>query len=156
MVAAQKPHRARLYVWDADGRTAPQPISDEGTFGRPSVSPDGAWVAAGREGSPPSLYPTAGGAPRTVPGSGPDDRALGWSADGKWLFVRHLTNTRTVALIERLEVATGRRSRWKEVRPSERVGLFDISDVLITPDGRGHAYSFASALGTLYLVEGLK
>ena len=156
MVAGPEAQRTRLYVWDADGRTVPQPISDDAEFEQPGVSPDGAWVTAARAGAPLSLYSTAGGKARLVPGGDPDDRPLCWSTDGKWLFVRHRTGTRTVATIERVEVATGRRSRWTELRPAEGAGLLDINAVVMTPDGRSYAYSFGSALGTLYVVEGLK
>ena len=155
VVAGQERQRARLYVWDTETKAAPQPISDEGAFGHPDVSPDGNWVTAAREGVPLSIYPIAGGTPRTLPGGQTDDRPLGWSTEGKWLFVRRRGDEGRVAIIERLEVATGRRSRWKELRPMES-GVFGINGVVITPDGSGYAYTFSSALGTLYLVEGLK
>jgi Tol biopolymer transport system component len=144
-----------LFVWDTESGAAPQPISDEGTFGHPSVSPDGNWVTAAREGVPLSIYPIAGGTPRTLPGGQTDDRPLRWSTDGKWLFVRRGPDAGTVANIERVEVATGQRSRWKELRPAVG-GVFGMNHVAITADGRGYAYTFSSALGTLYLVEGLK
>jgi hypothetical protein len=70
--------------------------------------------------------------------------------------VRRWSDARTVATIERLEVATGRRSRWKELQPTEAAGLIEILRVVITPDGAGYAYTVGSRLGTLYLVEGLK
>jgi hypothetical protein len=155
VVAGQEAQRSRLFVWDTESGAAPQPISDEGTFGHPSVSPDGNWVTAAKEGVPLSIYPIAGGTPRTLPDGQTDDRPLRWSTDGKWLFVRRGPDAGTVAIIERVEVATGQRSRWKELRPAV-AGVFGINHVAITPDGSGYAYTFSSAFGTLYLVEGLK
>ncbi len=154
VVAGQEPSKARLYVWDPESGATPQPISDEGAFGTPVVSPDGFWMTATREGAPLSIYRIGAVTPRTLPGGQIDDRPLRWSTDGKWLFVRR--GSGTVAIVERVEVATGRRSLWKELRPTERAGFFDIGGVVITPDGRSYAYTFGSDLGTLYLVDGLK
>jgi eukaryotic-like serine/threonine-protein kinase len=154
VVAGQDEQRARLYVWDVESGATPQPVSDEGPFGRPVVAPDGLWVTARKVGVPLSIYPTDGGTPRTLPGGRIDDRPLNWSTDGNWLFVRRGSDM--VALIDRLEVATGRRSLWKEVRSTEPAGLFGIDTVRITPDGSSYAYTFESGLGTLYVVEGLK
>jgi hypothetical protein len=153
VVGGQERQKVRLYIWEAENGAAPQPISDEGAFGRPFVSRDGSWVTATREGLPPAIYPTGGGTPRVLPGGQADDQPLRWSADGKWLFVRRGLGTTRGAIIERLEVSTGRRSRWKELRSTEGAG---IREVVITPDGRSYAYTFGSELGTLYLVEGLK
>ena len=88
VVAGQEPSKARLYVWDPQSGATPQPISDEGAFGTPVVSPDGSWVTATREGAPLSIYRIGAVTPRTLPGGQIDDRPLRWSTDGKWLFVR--------------------------------------------------------------------
>ena len=116
----------------------------------------GAWVVVTKDGGAPWIYPAAGGTPRRFPGAEADDRPLGWAADGQTLFVRRISGGGAAALIERLEVATGRRSAWKEVRPSENAGVFGITSIKITPDGRAYAYTFSSAIGTLYLADGLK
>jgi serine/threonine protein kinase len=156
VVAGEDQEKARLYIWDAEGSGAPHPVSGEGAFSRPRVSPDGAWVATITDPASLSLYPVAGGTPRVVPGIQADDGLLGWSTDGKSLFVRRGSGPRGVALVERLEIATGRRSRWKELHPAERAGVLGISTIRMTPDGNSYAYTFSSALGTLYLAQGLK
>jgi hypothetical protein len=60
------------------------------------------------------------------------------------------------ARIERLEIATGRRQPWKELRPADPAGVFGITSVVVTPDGMSYAYTFASSIGSLYLAEGVR
>jgi len=60
------------------------------------------------------------------------------------------------ARIERVEIATGRRLPWKELRPVDPAGVFGINSVVVTPDGGSYAYTFASSIGSLYLAEGIK
>ena len=60
--------RTRLYVWDAENRTAPIAISPEGEYGRPVVSPDGRLIVAPRSGAPLSIYPVDGGEPTRISG----------------------------------------------------------------------------------------
>ena len=146
---------SRLYFWDPENGAEPRPISPKGEFpGSPVVSPNGLWVSAARTGVPLSIYPVDGGAPQILPGGRPDDEPLRWSPDSRWLFVRR--GQGTIGLIERVEIATGRWSAWKEIRPTERAGLFGLHSFVITPDGKSYAYTFGSSIGSLYLAEGLK
>jgi Tol biopolymer transport system component len=56
---------------------------------RPRFSPDGQWVAAGSYGGPGKVFliPTAGGAPRALPGSFYAASTPTWSPDGKKVLV---------------------------------------------------------------------
>jgi len=38
----------------------------------------------------------------------------------------------------------------------EAAGVFAISSVVVTPDGKSYAYTFASSIGSLYLAEGIR
>jgi hypothetical protein len=58
--------------------------------------------------------------------------------------------------IDRIEIATGRRQPWKDLMPSDLAGVAGIRSVVVTPDGKSYAYSFGSAIGSLYLAEGLR
>jgi hypothetical protein len=118
------------------------------------VSPDGRWVTVSRNNGPPLNLPVDGGAPVQVQGALIDDQPLRWSSDGRVLFVRR---GRTLpALIERIEASSGRRSLWREVRPSERAGVFGITSLVVAPDAGSYAYTFASSVGSLYLAEGIR
>ena len=59
--------------------------------------------------------------------------------------------------VYRIELATGHRELWKELGPSDRAGVFGISSIQISRDGRAYAYAASRAVTSeLYLVEGLK
>ena len=51
---------------------------------------------------------------------------------------------------------SGARHPWKELRPADPAGVFNISSVVVTPDGKSYAYTFSSSIGNLYLAEGVK
>ena len=146
--------RMRLFLWDVDGTEPPRPLSPEADFEHPVVAPDGRWVTAARKGAPPELYAVDGGSPRPLPGGRGDDGPLRWAADGRSLYVRR--GTGMPARVERVEIATGRRQLWKELRPADPAGVFDIRSVVVTPDGKSYAYTFASSIGSLYLAEGIR
>jgi len=144
--------RSRLFLWDVDNAAAPLALSPEGRFGHPVVAPDGRTLTATRSGAPLSLYAVDGGPARPLPGATAEDEPLRWSADGRSLFVRR--GSGLPAVVERVEVATGRRQPWKVLQPADPAGVFEISSILVAADGRSYAYTFATQIGTLYLAEG--
>ncbi|MFI4978173.1 MAG: protein kinase [Solirubrobacterales bacterium] len=148
-------HGARLYVAGADGGSV-RPISGEGVRinGSNPVSPDGMFVTAkGRDGKS-YVYPVDGGEPRLIPGLSEDDEISRWTSDGMSLFVfRH---GELPAKVVRLNLATGKREPWKEVLPSDPSGVVTITPILLTPDGKSHAYSYPRILSQLFLGTGLK
>ena len=156
VVAGENNKRTRLYYWDVQNAAPPRALSPEGEYEEesPVVTPDGRWVAMARRGEPLALYAIDGGPPRPVAGGQADDHPLRWSADGRSLFVRR--GLGMPARIERVEVATGRRQLWKELRPADPAGVFGIGSVVVTPDGKSYAYTFSSSIGSLYLAEGLR
>jgi hypothetical protein len=58
--------------------------------------------------------------------------------------------------ISRLDLSTGRREPWKELKPPDPVGVWGVMSILLTPDGQSYAYNYARMLSDLYLVDGLK
>jgi len=60
------------------------------------------------------------------------------------------------AKIYKLELATGKKTVWKQIVPVDATGVSTIGPILMTPDGKTYAYGFHRTLGDLYLVEGLK
>jgi eukaryotic-like serine/threonine-protein kinase len=142
----------RSYIQDVTGGP-PRVLTPENTRAL-AVSPDGAWAAAIGPGQPISLIPIAGGSSRSVPGSQPDDRPVGWSADGQslWLFRRG----EVPAHVYQLNIATGRRHLWKTLVPPDSAGVYSIIEFSITPSGHAYFYSYTRLLSQLYLVRGLK
>jgi len=55
-----------------------------------------------------------------------------------------------------VDVATGKRERWKELRPSDSAGVVAVGGIRVAPDGRSYVYTYPRLLSDLYLVEGLK
>jgi hypothetical protein len=58
--------------------------------------------------------------------------------------------------IDRLELATGKRTFFREIAPADPTGVGSISSVQITPDGKSYCYSFMRGLSRLYVVDGLR
>ncbi len=144
--------RLRSYVVDLPGGR-PRPVTDEDTWGI-AISKDGAFVAAVSLNGPVTLSPAAGGASRTLPGTEPGDRPVGWSDDGRrlWVFRRGEVPARVFTV----DVQTGRRALWKTLMPSDAAGVYSVDQVRVTPSGNAYFYSYSRTLSELYEVRGLR
>jgi Tol biopolymer transport system component len=147
-------HGVRLYVQDLAGGK-PQAITPEGVDALAlKPSPDGSLVAAIGPDQRGYFYPAAGGQPRPIPGFAAGDVPIGWSADGRSLYIAR--RGEMPAHVYRLELATGQRKLWKRLMPSDPAGVNIIFPILVTPDGKSYVYGYRRILSDLYLVEGLK
>jgi eukaryotic-like serine/threonine-protein kinase len=99
------------------------------------------------------IVPLDGSAPYPVPNSDQNDRPVQWSEDSRSLFL--FRSGEIPARVFRVEVATGRRTLWKEIRPPA-VGTTGLMEVHLTRDGRSGVYSFANILVDLYIVRGIR
>jgi Tol biopolymer transport system component len=147
-------HAARLYVQDLVGGT-PRAITPEGvgfSTGNP-ISLDGQFVAGIDSDQKVWIYPVEGGEPRPVPGMALGDVPFRWSNDHS-LFVGRLGEL--PLRIYRLDLSTGRKELWKEIKPDDLVGVKYLPRIVLTPDGKSYAYSYYRNLSDLYLIEGLK
>jgi Tol biopolymer transport system component len=155
LISGNEPgHRSRLFIQDiSDGK--PRPITPEGvSFRFDVVSPDGKAVVATGTDSRIAIYPIEPGEPRAVPGLELDDIPLRWTADGASIFVY-----RPSALplrVEKVDVKTGRRALWKEIRPPDPSGVEQVGPIQIAPDEKSYVYSYRRALDELYLATGLR
>jgi eukaryotic-like serine/threonine-protein kinase len=131
----------------------PEPLTAEGTWGL-SISPDGEWVAAVDPGRGISCWRVRDRTSKPVPGSRPGDRPEAWSTDGRWLWVFRRGQVPTS--VDRLEVSTGRRLHWKELRPLDLAGVYSIEQFRITPSGNAYFYSYRRILSELYVARGLR
>ena len=120
--------------------------------GRNLISPDGSRIAAIDAGGRLVTCAIATPACQAVPGARDGDEVAGWSADGKSLFV--FQRQQDPVQVDRLEVASGRRSAWRTVRPLyAAVGGF--SDLFASPDG-ALAYDYSKDRSALYVIRGLR
>jgi DNA-binding winged helix-turn-helix (wHTH) protein len=152
--AARGPSGAlRLHAQAIDGKPAREvaAVALRGARRFP-VDPDGDRVAVSVADGALATVRLDDGATQAVPGSLRGDRALAWSPDGEWLYVRRGRRS----TIERLAIETGVREPVVELRNSDPTGAMGPLSPVITPDGRYYAFVYARRLSDLYVVEGLR
>jgi Tol biopolymer transport system component len=144
---------ARSYIQDVEGGS-PKPIGEEGLLGM-LVSPDGREVAGTTAKGHVIIRSDGEGPPRPIGGARPDDTLLRWSSDGKAIYVRGAEEQPLT--LYRLDLATGRRDRWKELAPPDLTGVQGyakgLGAVCVTPDGRFYAYTVLTDSSRLVLGE---
>jgi Tol biopolymer transport system component len=147
-------HGVRLFVQDIAGGN-PRAISPEGvSFLFPTISPDGKSVVATGPDRRLAIYPIEPGEPRPLPGQDPLDVPLRWTPDGSAIFVYH--PSAPPLRVETIDVKTGRRALWKELRPPDPSGVEQVGPIQISPDEKSYVYSYRRALDELYLATGLR
>jgi len=142
---------SRTFIQDIEGGKPAAVTPERRTATR--VSPDQKNVTSAAGGKL-TLLPLAGGDPKTVGALEPGESVIRWSGDGRYLYLRELVDP-SFLRISRMDVATGRKELWKELKTPDPVGV-QISQVVITPDGASYAYSFQRDITTMYVADGLK
>jgi hypothetical protein len=130
-------------------------VTPEGTLAIPGRLPTGDFLARSGDGTL-SVHSPSGGDGRELPWSLPSDpflEAVSVSGDGRFLVVRQGS---VPAHLDRIEMASGRRTPWKTLRPPDMTGAGHVWTTLVTPDGEGYAYTHGLFLQDLFLVEGLR
>jgi len=145
-------HAMRCYVLDLSGTKA-KAITPEGTLCGPS-SPDDRLVVGIHPDSPVTLYSLDGGAPQLIPHLTPLFHPVQWSADGVKLF--GYRNGELPSKIYEVEIATGKETLVKELRPGVPAGVVMIAPIVVSRDGRRVAYSYSQTLSALYTISGLR
>ncbi|HSD71651.1 MAG TPA: protein kinase [Thermoanaerobaculia bacterium] len=155
LISGNEPgHGNRLFIQDVSGGK-PRPITPEGVSTRfDVVSPDGKSIVATGPDGKFAIYPAEPGEPRVVPGLEPGDIPLKWTPDGSSIFVYR--PSAPPLRIEKVDVKTGRRTLWKEIRPPDPSGVEQVGPAQITPDETSYVYSYRRALDELYLATGLR
>jgi eukaryotic-like serine/threonine-protein kinase len=143
-----------FYIQDISGGTA-KVISPEGVDALAfAISPDGQFVVGIGGDQKGYLYPTSGGDPRVVNGMEAGDIPINFSSDGHSIY---LYRTGEIpAKVYRVDLASGKKTVWKEIAPLDPTGISTIGPILMTPDGTSYVYGFHRTVGDLYLVDGLK
>ena len=88
-----------------------------------------------------------------VPGLRPGELPIRFSEDGRALLVARGNGLPWV--VERMDIATGRRTPAIEIRAREAAGL-RLSIIDVTPDARHYVHSYSRLLTDLFVVKGLK
>jgi hypothetical protein len=142
--------KMRLYLQDLSGE--PRPISPSGEVDGFAVSPDGSTVALTLDRKP-MLIKLSDGTPRPLPSGKYYELPIAWSSDGKSVFMADML---VGSEISRLDVATGARTPWKTLLPSDSAGVTRVTTVRMIDDGRSYAYSYVRRLSQLFVITGLK
>jgi dipeptidyl aminopeptidase/acylaminoacyl peptidase len=138
----------RYYVQDiADKTSVARAVTPERTRdSRPS--PDGKLILArGAEGKY-SLYPIAGGDAQPVPQLAEEDIVAQWSPDGRSVLVYR--RAQIPCRLEWVDLATGRRTLFKEFAPADRTGLLSMREIFVTDDLRSYAYTAYYQVSSLF------
>ncbi len=144
----------RLYLRDLPAGK-PRAISPPGyQFFSRTISSDGKRAAVRGPDRRLYLYPLEGGEPIAIAGVVAEDTPVGWTQDGRSLYV--FRRASLPAKVYRVDVTTGKSELWKEIAPEDSAGVTQISRVLTTPDGKAYVYTVSRTLSELYLAEGLK
>ena len=120
--------------------------------GNNRISPDGSRIAAVDAAGSLVICPIANQACQPISGVREREQVAGWSDDGKSLFVyqRQIVPVQ----IDRIEIASGRRSEWKTIRPIG-AAVSGINTLVVSPDG-AVAYSYDESRSELYVIQGLR
>ena len=145
----------RAYIQNVEDGTI-NPFTGPGVSYLPSrmivVTNDGQRVALTDTDGHVRLFPVVGGAPQPIPGAADDEYPLAWSPDGRNVY---LTRGATPPYhVERLELATGHRTPWKDIAASQTAGV-RISQLAMSPDGSAFVHSYSQLLSNLYFIDGL-
>jgi Tol biopolymer transport system component len=145
----------RAYVYDLrdDSMRALTPADTKGM----TVSPDGGRIATTGGTGGIGVRAAAAGADEPsvrIKGSLENDRPVGWSADGQWLWL--FRRGEMPAKVFRLNVTTGERVLWNTLVPPDPAGVYALTEFHVTPRGDAYAYSYLRVLSQLYVASGLK
>ena len=144
--ATQQGHAPRCFIQNIDGGAA-RAVTPEGVTSC-EPAPDGKSVASGG-----MIYPLDGSPPHAIPGLFPGE-SFQWTADPRFGYAYQIKPAPIT--VYRLNVLTGQRQAFREIRPVDMTGLGPISHIFFSADGRAYVYSYARFLSELYLVTGLK
>ena len=123
-------------------------------------SPDGQWLAlvdGNRQtngANPITIFHPDGSGERTYEWLQRGEAISSWGADSNSLIV--WDRNRLPAMVERLDLATGRRTRMAQLTPPDPAGVPGIQGVFFSLDGKRYAYNIVRRLSQLYTIEGLK
>ncbi|HEY3744503.1 MAG TPA: hypothetical protein VGL53_31890, partial [Bryobacteraceae bacterium] len=131
----------------------PKPVTPPGMTAR-RVSPDGNSALSIHDGGL-FLYRLDNGSSQRIGGPvEPGESAVRWAADGRSLFTM-VPKGGTTFDVYRIELPTGRKTLWKELKPADPVGVTMFS-MVVAPDGAAYAYSYQRDMADLYLISGLR
>jgi Tol biopolymer transport system component len=77
------------------------------------------------------------------------DQPAQWDQDGAHAFV--IQKRDVEATIFRVDLNSGKREVWKQIRPADPAGILSLRSFFVTPSGNAYSYSATRALSSLYV-----
>jgi hypothetical protein len=152
--ASERDRPVRCYAQEVPAGS-PRPLLPEGWTGV-AASPDGRLLMAVSDEKFASFDLVGSDrSPRPLAGFEAHDEPVRFTSDGNAVFVFRSEPPRK-ARIDRVEIATGRRTLWHEFDPVEPVGSGGIGNVFLSADGKTWVYNYNRYFSDLFLVEGLR
>lgn len=131
------------------------PVTPEGISSRGGVTPDSRFVLANGGDGPFSIYPVNGDEPHPAKGFIAGDIPLRWTDDGAAMWT--LDRASDVPRILRINVTTGRREPWREIRHADPAGIDPATlSAVISADGSRYVFGYFRILSDLYVAGGLR
>ena len=151
----EKDRGSRIYVQDIETGSI-RAISPENVGTRGLATSDSRYVIGWINGGNGQRFKYAvdQGPPIPLPYLDSNDLPLQLSPDESTLYVWR-TDVWPPA-VDRVNIGTGRRERWKTIQPADPAGVDSIIRIVITPDGTSYCHDYVRFLSELFIVEGLK
>ena len=86
-----------------------------------------------------------------MPGLAEEDVVAHWSADGRSVLAYR--RAEIPCRLNRVDLATGQRSLFKEIAPADRAGLLSMRGIFVTDDLRSYAYTTYYQVASLFESE---
>jgi len=150
---AGRPRRYWMYEL-ASGKLTPVTPEGVDSVPWPIVSPDQKSVLAVGLDRQFYLYPVDGGRPVPAKGLLPQEYPGCFAEDRTSVYAATLPAMPLRIYVVNLK--TGQRTLWKEIKLADPTGVQDISLFKITPDGKSYAYCYRRILSSLFLVKNLE
>jgi hypothetical protein len=133
----EKAQKKRCYLTKMSGG-APTPVTPAGVSSG-SPARDGRSILTRSADDTLQVVDLATGSARTVTGGlRKFEKVVGWSRDSRSVFV--LGSNAVPASIERLDLATGARTRVRELMPSDRSGVMMVLPGRVYDDAYAYTY----------------
>jgi DNA-binding SARP family transcriptional activator/Tol biopolymer transport system component len=154
--ANKKDEGTKLYVQELDGEPECLTPHEQGVeISSPhSISPDGKQVAFINSEKKVCLLEIETAKRHLLSGLESDYLIVGWSKDGKYLFVRE--RSKIPAVIYRYELSTAKKEEWIELMPKDKTGVHEILRVLLAEEAQSYAYSYSRELSDLFVIDNLQ
>jgi eukaryotic-like serine/threonine-protein kinase len=150
--ASEPGHAVRCYLVALDGGK-PIPITPEGITGG-LVSPDGQYILRANDAAVVAVYPTAGGAPHSIPNLEPGFVPVQWSENNSAIYGYHPGQIPTK--VYKVNLVNGEKILVQELQPDTTTGVVFIAPVVVARDGSRFAYSYYQVFSDLYVISGLR